>query len=70
MDRFLKGFKNEYFYDLVDEINDYAKENNLNIVQVSYSADIDFHESDRAIVLFEKTNWNLSKNRRVIYEKK
>lgn len=56
MDRFVKGFKNEYFEDLEEDINNYAKENNLNIVQVSYSADIDFHESDRAMVLFEKIN--------------
>lgn len=56
MDRFVKGFRNEYLEDLEEAINNYAKENNLNIVQVSYSADIDFHESERAMVLFEKTN--------------
>lgn len=56
MNKFVKGFKNEYFEDLEEAINNYAKENNLNIVQVSYSADIDFHESERVMVLFEKIN--------------
>ena len=48
MNRFLKSFHEFHTLTLVDEINEYAKENNLKII--SLTSDETLHS---AIVLFE-----------------
>lgn len=56
MNRFVKAFRNDHQHMLEKNINEYAKQNNLKIVQVSYSAYNERFGSDRALVLFEKIN--------------
>lgn len=48
MDRFLKWFYNWTTSDLVNEINEYAEQNNLKIISLTVNDDL-----HGAIVLFE-----------------
>ena len=53
MGRFVKGFVETKQHDLTNEINNYAKKNNLNIIQVSYACSSYMHTYEKAIVIFE-----------------
>lgn len=55
MNRFVQGFTENHQYELVEEINNYAENHNLNIIQVSYSQDS--KSMARALVLYEKTDF-------------
>lgn len=58
MNEFVKDFIAETTNELADEINEYAKEYELNILQISFSCEAEKFYSSRALVLFSKEKRN------------
>ena len=53
MGKFVKGFMGKTQRELTDEINKYAKRNNLDIVNLSYTGSNAYHMADKALVVFD-----------------
>ena len=58
MKEFVKDFIAETTNELADQINEYAKEYWLNILQISFSCEDEKFYSSRALVLFSKEKRN------------
>lgn len=58
MKEFVKDFIAQTTNELADQINEYAKEYGLNILQISFCCEAERFYSSRALVLFSKEKRN------------